>query len=121
MAWRMGGLRLFGWYVLASVIPIALLGVGLAHQYETQMNRRALDQAASDADAIANAGIEPVLNGRDLSKPLTPDERAALVVTTRPLLESHSVLRLRLRDTDGAIFFDAQHPKEKTSVEADDE
>jgi diguanylate cyclase (GGDEF)-like protein len=121
MAWRMGGLRLFGWYVLASAIPIALLGVGLAHQSETQMNRRALDQAASEADAIANAGIEPVLNGRDLSQPLTAAERAALVTTTRPLLESGSVLRLRLRDRDGAIVFDAQHPNQQTEAEADDE
>ena len=63
MTSRTGGLRLFGWYVLASAIPIALLGLGLAHQYQTQMDRRALDQAASEADAIANAGIEPVLDG----------------------------------------------------------
>ena len=70
MTSRTGGLRLFGWYVLASAIPIALLGVGLAHQYRTQMDRRALDQAVSEADAIANAGIEPILNGRDLDRPL---------------------------------------------------
>ena len=75
MAWRASGLRLFGWYVLASAIPISLLGLGLAHQYQTQMNRRALDQAASEADAIANAGIEPVLVGRALAKPF--DERGA--------------------------------------------
>ena len=67
MAWRASGLRLFGFYALASAIPIGLLGVGLAHQYQTQMNRRALDQAASEADAIANAGIEPVLAGRELA------------------------------------------------------
>src|ERR1700730_12437266 len=103
----MGGLRLFGWYVLASAIPIALLGAGLAHQYQTQMNRLALDQAVSEADAIANGGIRPTLNGRDLNRPLDPSERAALVATARPLLESKSALRLRLRDRAGVVVFDA--------------
>lgn len=107
----MGGLRLFAWYVLASAIPMALLGVGLAHQYRTEMDRRALDQAVSEADAIANAGIEPALNGRDLAQPLTASERAALVATTRPLMESQSVLRLRLRDRTGVVIFDASKPR----------
>ena len=47
------------------------------------MNKRALDQAASEADAIANAGIEPVLAGRSLAKPLTKEARADLVETTQ--------------------------------------
>src|SRR5690349_3701411 len=107
---RMGGLRLFGWYVLASAIPIALLGLGLAQQSRTQMDRRALDQAVSEADAIANAGIEPTLAGRDLGRPLDARERAALAATTRPLLASGRVLRLRLRDHDGVVVFDAANP-----------
>src|SRR5207248_7221411 len=106
MARRASGLRLFGWYVLASAIPISLLGLGLAHQSQTQMNRRALDQAASEADAIANAGIEPVLGSRELAKPLTHAERMKLATTTGPLLQSGSVLRLRLRDLKGAVVFD---------------
>src|ERR1043165_4067112 len=112
MAWRARGLRLFGWYALASAIPIGLLGVGLAHQYQTQMNRRALDQAASEADAISNAGIEPVLGGRSVSRPLTPKERRDLVNTTGPLMRTHSVLRLRLRDNTGTVVFDAAKPKQ---------
>jgi len=121
MAWRASGLRLFGWYVLASAIPIGLLGLGLAHQYQTQMDRRALDQAASEADAIANAGIEPVLNGRELTKPLTRAERAQLVATTRPLLQSRSVLRLRLRDDKGTVVFDAAKPNQGAHGDPDDE
>ena len=117
----MGGLRLFAWYVLASAIPIALLGVGLAHQYQTQMNSQALDQAASEADSIANAGIEPVLSSRDLTLPLSADERAELIETTRPLLESKSVLRLRLRDRDSDVVFDASHPNQARHREEDDE
>jgi diguanylate cyclase (GGDEF)-like protein len=121
MAWRASGLRLFGWYVLASAIPIGLLGLGLAHQYQTQMDRRALDQAASEADAIANAGIEPVLAGRELAKPLTHAERANLVKTTRPLMRSGSVLRLRLRDNLGTVVFDAAKPNQGPHGDPDDE
>src|SRR5689334_10581092 len=118
---RASGLRLFGWYVLASALPIALLGFGLANEYQHQMNKRALDQAASEADAIANAGIEPVLGGRDLAQPLTKSERADLVATTRPLLNSGSVLRLRLRDTTGTVVFDAARPTEGRHGDSDDE
>jgi diguanylate cyclase (GGDEF)-like protein len=121
MARRASGLRLFGWYVLASAIPIALLGLGLASQYQHQMNQRALDQAASEADAIANAGIEPVLAGRSLDQPLTKRERAKLVDATQPLLRSGSVLRLRLRDTDGTVVFDAAKPNQGPHGEPDEE
>src|SRR5438128_600359 len=121
MARRVKGLRLFGWYALASAIPIGLLGLGLAHQYRTQMDRRALDQAASEADAISNAGIEPVLAGRSLAKPLTPAERAKLVITTRPLLRKGSVLRLRLRDDRGIVVFDAASPNQRAHGDPDDE
>jgi len=118
---RAGGLRLFGWYVLASAIPIAFLGVGLANQYQHQMNERALDQAAGEAEAIANAGLEPVLAGRDLAKPLTTTERAQLVATTQPLMRSGSVLRLRLRDTNGVVVFDAAKPNAPRHGDPDDE
>jgi len=121
MARRASGLRLFGWYVLASAIPISLLGLGLAHQSQTQMNRRALDQAASEADAIANAGIEPVLGSRALAKPLTHAERLKLAATTGPLLQSGSVLRLRLRDLEGTVVFDAAKPNQRPHGDPDDE
>jgi diguanylate cyclase (GGDEF)-like protein len=121
MARRASGLRLFGWYALASAIPIALLGLGLASQYQHQMNQRALDQAASEADAIANAGIEPVLAGRSLNQPLTKRERVELVETTEPLMRSGSVLRLRLRDTKGTVVFDAAKPNQGPHGEPDEE
>jgi diguanylate cyclase (GGDEF)-like protein len=121
MARRASGLRLFGWYVLASAVPIALLGLGLSSQYQHQMNERALDQAAGEADAIANAGIEPVLAGRSLKLPLTKSERAELVHTTQPLMRSGSVLRLRLRDTTGTVVFDASKPSEGPHGDPDDE
>ena len=54
--------------MLASAIPIAPLGVALANQYQAQMDHRALDQAVSEADAIANAGIEPVLGTAQVAR-----------------------------------------------------
>jgi diguanylate cyclase (GGDEF)-like protein len=121
MARRASGLRLFGWYVLASAIPIALLGFGLSIQYQHQMNKRALDQAASEADAIANAGIEPVLTSPSLNQPLTKTQRAELVATTGPLMRSGTVLRLRVRDTAGTVVFDASKPNQGPQGDADDE
>jgi diguanylate cyclase (GGDEF)-like protein len=107
--------------VLASAIPIALLGYGLSNQYQHQMSKRALDQAAGEAHAIADAGIEPVLAGRSLNRPLTKRERAKLGKTTQPLLRSGSVLRLRLRDTTGTVVFDASQPDQAPHGDPEDE
>ncbi len=121
MARPANGLRLFGAYALASALPIALLGVGLSQQYRSQTNKRALDQAASEAEAIANAGIEPIVGGRDLKAGLTPEERSELSRTTAPLLASGDVLRLRLRDSTGVVVFDAAHPNAAPHGDPDDE
>ncbi len=106
---RAGGLRLFGRYALATALPIVLLGFGLGHMYQAQMDHRALEQAISEAEALVDAGIEPHLGGRDLTMPLLSAERTGLEATTTPLLDSGSVLRLRLRDSSGHVVFDAAH------------
>ena len=118
---RASGLGLFRWYALATAVPIAFLGLGLGRMYQAQMDARALQQAVSEADALSNAGIEPPLYGRDLAKPLLRSERAGLVATTAPLLESGSVLRLRFRDVSGHVVFNAAHPNQGTQPGLDDE
>lgn len=121
MSGRAGGLRLFGWYALATALPIVLLGLGLGRMYQSQMDHRALEQAVSEADALATAGIEPHLGGRVLAAGLLGPERADLAATTTPLLDSGSVLRLRLRDTSGRVVFDAAHPDLGTQAGTDEE
>jgi diguanylate cyclase (GGDEF)-like protein len=118
---RADGLRLFGRYALATALPIVLLGLGLARMYQSQMDHRALEQAISEAHALVQAGIEPHLGGRDLGLPLLSSERAGLTATTTPLLDSGSVLRLRLRDSAGHVVFDAAHPRGGTQPGSDDE
>jgi len=118
---RSDGRRLFFRYALATALPIVLLGLGLGRMYQGQMNHRALDQAASEADALANAGIEPQLGGRDLGLPLLDATRAGLAATTGPLLDETSVMRLRLRDSSGHVVFDAAHPNQPPQSGIDDE
>lgn len=100
---------------------IGLLGLGLAHMYRQQLEGRALDQAVSVADAIANAGIEPTLLGRDLSRPMRDGEKSRLATTTTPFLQSGTVARLRLRDRIGRVVFDAAHPDQAPKGAPDDE
>ena len=104
---RSEGIRLFGRYAIATALPIVLLGFGLGQMYRSQMDHRALEQAVSEASALASAGIEPRLEGKPVAPPLSASERAGLVATTGPLLDSNSVLRLRLRDISGHVVFDA--------------
>ena len=121
MRWRLSGLPLFGTYAAASLVPIALLGIGLAHLYDTQMHRRALAEVTTEAGAISTAGIEPALDGHNLRDPLTTGERSRLERRTAPLLANGSVLRLRLRDETGVVVFDAAHPNDRPRGDTDDE
>jgi diguanylate cyclase (GGDEF)-like protein len=118
---RAHGLRLFAWYALATALPVVLLGAALSHMYQAQIDRHALDQAVAEARAIATAGVEPHLAGHDLGATLQPQERAAVAGAVGRLLTSGSVLRLRLRDRDGSVVFDAAHPHARPIRGEDDE
>lgn len=63
--------RLFATYALVSALPIAVLGVMVTRVYLHEMQRHALDQAATTADAIGNAGVEPVFAGLPASYDLS--------------------------------------------------
>lgn len=113
--------RLFGCYALASAIPVVALGFALSRMYQAQMETRALDQAASEAAAIADAGIRPILGDRALSAGISAEQRPLLMATTEPLLESGTVLRLRLRDLSDVVVFDAADPTVQPYGSPDDE
>lgn len=114
-------MRLFAVYAVASLVPLVVMGVAINVMLGREIDDRALSEAVSRAETIADATVEPVLSGADLTEGLTPTERADLVRATAALHGDAGVLRLRIRSTVGAIVFDAEHPDAPITMTVDDE
>ncbi len=96
-------------YAVLVLVPVLVLGAILNLVITREADNNALLTAQLQASAINEAGIEPVLTGRPLTEGLTATERAELVESTNEVVRS-GILRLRLRDLEGRIAFDAEYP-----------
>ncbi|MDO8363348.1 MAG: bifunctional diguanylate cyclase/phosphodiesterase [Actinomycetota bacterium] len=111
----------FAAYAGATLLPVVWLGVLLAHTFTEEVDAAALRQGEAQAQAIADAAVEPFLSGRSLAVGLTPTERDAITRTTSNLLAQGTVLLLRLRSNDGTIVFDAADPTAPMAASTVDE
>ncbi|MGB8860244.1 MAG: bifunctional diguanylate cyclase/phosphodiesterase [Ilumatobacteraceae bacterium] len=107
-------------YAVATLVPVVWLGAVLAHTFTEEVDAAALRQGETQARAIAESAIEPFLEGQPLSVGLTGAERDVVRRTTNNLLQQGRVLRLRLRDVDGRVVFDAAAPDEPMGASAID-
>jgi diguanylate cyclase (GGDEF)-like protein len=98
-------LRLFAVHAAVCLLPVILLGVALAFTYRSEAQDRGLAQGRSKALLLAEAGIEPLLDGRPLDEPLTSTEDTNLHKLVNLTSKDGQVLRLRLRDLDGRVVF----------------
>jgi diguanylate cyclase (GGDEF)-like protein len=111
IGWR--GVRRFTAYAVATAVPVIWLGVLLVHTFTDESNRAAQREAEAQAQTISAATIEPFLTEAQLTVHLSDDLRSLLTKTTGNLLHQHTVLVLRLRDTQGNIVFDAARPTKR--------
>ncbi|HVN10498.1 MAG TPA: diguanylate cyclase, partial [Kineosporiaceae bacterium] len=96
--------RLFLRYAAVSLVPVLLLGVALAASFRAEAERRGLAEAQSEAQLVAQAAVEPLLEGHDLAGGLSPAERAGVVRLLRNSPVG-TILRLRIRDVSGRVVF----------------
>ena len=71
-------LGLLGKFALASLLPIVVLGVALAHHISGQIENRALANARQAAVLSSRLGIQPLLSPTDLRDGLTPERFASV-------------------------------------------
>ncbi|GAB2689891.1 putative bifunctional diguanylate cyclase/phosphodiesterase [Thalassiella azotivora] len=100
------GTRLFIVYAVASLVPVLLLGAGLAESQRRDAVRHGLELGRSQAAVVADTVVAPSLDGVDLSSGLTRTQRESLGDATRTVLDSGAVLALRLRTWRGDVVFD---------------
>ncbi len=97
--------RLFAIYVIASLVPVGVLGAVLVRGYHDEELERGRDQGRAQATVIEQMAIGPALNGADLSIRLTDTVRTRLQSATDLAVFKGSVTHLRLRSFLGNVAF----------------
>jgi diguanylate cyclase (GGDEF)-like protein len=98
-------LGLLGKFALASLLPIAVLGVVLAHSIAGQVENRALANARQAAVLSSRLGIQPLLTPTDLRDGLTPERFASVDEALRTDLIGNEVARVKIWNRDGRVVY----------------
>lgn len=96
--------RLFAVYVVASLLPVLVLGLVLAAAYRRDANARGLAEGRAEAGLLARTSVEPLLSG-DLSAGLTAAEVTGLHTMGDSAVTAGQIVRFRIRDLDGRVVF----------------
>ncbi len=91
--------------MLASLVPVGLLGAVLLHGYRQEAVADGLRQGTSQATVIKEMAIIPALREVELDEGLSPAERQRLQSATELAIFNGSVVRLRVYRLDGGITF----------------
>jgi diguanylate cyclase len=92
-------------YAVASLVPVASLGLVLANGNRQDAVERGLAYGRAQAAVVQEMAIAPALHGEDLALGLTHQERARLQTATDLAIFRGSIKRLRLRDFGGVVVF----------------
>jgi len=97
--------RQFVMFAAIMLVPVLLIGLILGVSYRSEAQRRGLAQGRDEAVLMAESAVEPLLNGKPLSRGLTPLEAMRLHALTSEVTKNGSVQRFRLRDVAGNVIF----------------
>src|ERR1700730_17260276 len=97
--------RLFAGYAAISLVPVLVLGLVLAYSLRGEARSRGLVEGRSEATLLAQTAVQPLLDGRLLSKGVSANERAGLRRLVTQAVGRRNVLRLRLRDLAAQVVF----------------
>jgi diguanylate cyclase (GGDEF)-like protein len=114
---RQQGSRLFALYVLASLVPISLIGAVTVRADTNIGIEFGRDWGRAQSAVIEQMSIAPALRGADLSLGLNKAERGRLQSATDLAIFNGTVAHLRLRSFTGAVeFSDDGHVAGSVSV-----
>jgi len=102
---RPRGSRLFALYVLASLVPISVIGAVAVREATNAGSEFGLDWGRAQAAVIEQMAVAPALRSADLSLGLTRLERDHLQSATDLAIFNGTVAHLRLRSFTGTVAF----------------
>ncbi len=102
---RRAAWRLFFAYTTASLLPVLALAFALVHDSRQQAVERGLEQGRAQSAVVQEMAVAPALAGNDLREGLSMAEQEKLRRSTDLAIFSGSIVRMRLRDVDGAVVF----------------
>jgi diguanylate cyclase (GGDEF)-like protein len=97
--------RLFLAYAAASLVPVLLLGLVLSMALGREAESRGLAEGRAEASLVARTAVEPLLDGRPLSRTTSRSELDSLRRLAQRAIGSGDVVRMRLRDLAGRVVF----------------
>ena len=100
---------LLGKFALASLVPIVLLGLVLAHVLRGEVRQRALLNAREDAALLDRALVQPQLTSRDLRVGLTAARVRALDRALQASLAGRQIARIKVWNRDGRAVYASDH------------
>jgi diguanylate cyclase (GGDEF)-like protein len=92
-------------FATIMLVGVLFLGLVLGLSYRAEATRRGLAQGRSEAVLMAQTAIDPRLNGRPLSDGLSAAEARDMDRIVDTAVDTHQVLRLRLRDLAGNVVY----------------
>src|SRR5439155_21161893 len=102
-------LSLLGKFALVSAVCMAVLGLALARSETLLIRNRALDDARSSGQLLAQVGLQSHLTSADVRDGLSPEKLSLLDDAYRTALTSHSIARIKIWSTRGAIVYSDDH------------
>jgi diguanylate cyclase len=113
--------RLFAKYAALTLIPVLLLGAGLALSFRDIARSRGLAEGRTEANLIARTAVEPQLDPYPLSEGLNHRETDAMDRLVRRAVHDGDILRLRLRDLASRVVFSDDHSGFGRKADDDDD
>jgi len=106
---RLPRIGLLGRFSLLSLLVTVLLGVVLAATLESQIRRRAIDDAASSAQLVARFGIQPQLSPAAMKDGLSPEAVSALDELLSAGLAGGTILEIEVENRQGRVIYSNSH------------
>jgi diguanylate cyclase (GGDEF)-like protein len=104
-------------FAAVSLTLVVLLGLALSQVLSSLIERRALESAKQAAILSVAVGIQPLLQGEDLSGPLSGDAAAKLDRALRGSLRGTEVARIKVWNSDSHMIYSADpHTVTPTAV-----
>src|SRR5919204_3858198 len=100
---------LLGKFALASLVPILLLGLVLAHVLRGEIRQRALLNARQSAALLDHSLVQPQLSEAELRTGLNAARIHALDRILQPSLAGKQIARIKVWNRAGRVVYASEH------------